>query len=202
MSEPVPAKRRAISWARALLVMGVFVAVLYAVELIDMLSNHRLDQHGLQPRVVSGLVGVATAPFLHHSWWQLVSITGPFVLLGWAVLLSGWRTWLIVSGLVMLLGGLAAWLVAPSGVIVGVDGLVFGWLGYLLARAVFARRVLWILAAVAAAFFFSGLFSGLLPTIGSHSTWQSNVCGFGAGVLTGWLLHRRAARRRAAAPVS
>jgi membrane associated rhomboid family serine protease len=109
-------------------------------------------------------------------------------------MLSGVRTWLIVTGLVAVVGGVATWLIAPSGLILGCSGLVFGWLGYLLARAYFTRRIMWILGAALVAFFFSGLFAGLLPSINSRSSWQAHVCSFVAGVAAGWVLHPRRAR--------
>src|SRR5262249_32884513 len=146
------------------------------------------------PRELAGLWGILLAPFLHASAWQLLSSTGPFVLIGWVVLLSGMRTWLTVTALVVFVGGVATWLGAPSGRIIGSRGLIFGGMGYLLARAYFSRRIVWILAAVLVAFFFSGLFSGLLPSINSASSWQAHVCSFCAGVFAGWLLHPRGAR--------
>lgn len=182
------------SWGGALAFMGFVAAVLWAVQLANAVDGHGLDRFGLRPREVSGLWGILTTPFLHAGAWQLLSSTGPFVLIGWVILLSGLRTWLIVSGLVLVLGGAATWLVAPGGLILGCSGMIFGWMGYLLARAYFSRRILWIAAAVLVAFFFSGLFAGLLPSINSRSSWQAHVCSFAAGALAGWLLHPRGAR--------
>jgi membrane associated rhomboid family serine protease len=190
------------SWGGALIVMTAFAGILYVVALINAASNYQLDRFGIRPREIAGLWGVLCAPFLHASWWHLVSNTVPFVLLGWAVLLSGVRTWLVVTAIVILVGGFATWLVAPSGIIVGASGLVFGWLGYLIARAVFARRLLWILAAVFAVFLFGGMFGGLLPSVSHGTSWQGHVCGFAAGVLAGWLLHQRDRKPRGAAAVS
>jgi membrane associated rhomboid family serine protease len=183
------------SWSGALIVMAALVAVLFVVEAFDAASNHRLDRFGLKPREVSGLVGIVASPFLHSGWWHLVSNSVPFVLLGWVVLLSGLRNWLLVTAIVVLGGGLATWVVAPAGVIIGVSGLVFGWLGYLMARAFFARRLVFIAVALCIVFFFSSLFGGLLPSINSNVSWQAHVCGFAAGVLAGWLLHPRTRRR-------
>jgi membrane associated rhomboid family serine protease len=182
------------SWSGALIVMAVFAGVLWAVAIANAVDAHGLDRFGLRPRQVSGLWGILIGPFLHHSAWQLLSSTGPFVLIGWVILLSGVRTWLIVTGLVLVVGGVATWLVAPSGLIIGCSTLIFGWMGYLLARAYFSRRIVWIIAAALVAFFFSGLFAGLLPSINSNSSWQAHLCSFGAGILTGWLLHPRRAR--------
>ncbi len=145
---------------------------------------------------------LAFMAFCDDSAWQLLSSTGPFVLIGWVVLLSGMRSWLIVTALVTVVGGLATWLIAPSGLILGCSGLIFGWMGYLLARAYFSRRIVWILAAVLVAFFFSGLFAGLLPSINSKSSWQAHVCSFAAGIVAGWLLHPRGARAEKRASLS
>jgi membrane associated rhomboid family serine protease len=68
---------------------------------------------------------------------------------------------------------------------------VFGCLGYVLARAYFARRVLWVFEAIAVLFFFGTLLYGLLPTLHAHLSWQSHLCGFLAGILAGGLLHPR-----------
>jgi membrane associated rhomboid family serine protease len=177
------------SWPGALFYMGVAALILYIVELIDWLGDHHLDKAGLRPRSVSHLVGVVTSPFLHETWWQLVSITGPFVLIGWVVLLAGVRQWLIATATIIVIGGLATWLVAPDQLIIGVSPVVFGWTGYLVARAFITRKILWILAAIAVAFFFSGLFGGLLPSINATVPWEAHLCGFLAGIVAGILIH-------------
>jgi len=134
-------------------------------------------------------------PFVHHGYRQLLSDTVPLVAIGWVVLLAGVRVWALVTVVVALLGGLLTWLVAPAHpVVVGVDGVVFGWLGYLIARAVFSRRFRWIVVAGVVAGFFGTLLYGLVPTL--HSSWQAHLCGFGAGLGVGALLHRRGAELR------
>jgi membrane associated rhomboid family serine protease len=100
----------------------------------------------------------------------------------------------------VVIGDFATWLVAPSHsgssqvVIVGASALVFGWLGYLLARAVFSRRLKWIFTAVAVLFFFGTLLVGLFPTLRSDVSWQAHVCGFLAGALVAFVLHPRRPR--------
>ena len=190
------------SWGGALIVMAALAGVLYVVEFIDVAGNLQLDRFGIRPREVAGLWGVLFSPFLHASWWHLISNTAPFIALGWAVLLSGVRAWRVVTAIGILVGGVATWLLAPSGLIVGASGLVFGWLGYLIARAVFSRRLLWILGAILVAFFFSGLLAGLLPSLDRNTSWQAHVCGFAAGILAGWLLHQRGSQPRGAADAS
>jgi membrane associated rhomboid family serine protease len=80
-------------------------------------------------------------------------------------------------------------------VIVGASGLVFGWLGYLVARAWFSRRLRWIVSAVMVLLFFGTLLDGLLPDLDPRTSWPAHLCGFLAGVLVGWLLHPRRPQR-------
>lgn len=183
--------------------LGV-AALLWAVEIANAVNDYSLDRFGLRPRRIDGLWGVLTQPFLHASFAHMFSNTVPLVMVGWVLMLSGVRTWLVVSAIVVVLGGLVTWLVAPAGIIVGASGLIFGWLGYLIARAYFSRKLRWIVVAVLVLFFFGTLLSNLLPSFNSNVSWQSHACGFAAGILAGAVLHPRRHREsrplRATAP--
>jgi membrane associated rhomboid family serine protease len=183
------------SWSGALIVMLGVAALLWVIQIVNAANDYSLDRFGLRPRRIDGLWGIATEPFLHGSYGHLFSNTLPLVGVGWVLLLSGVRTWLTVSGLVLVVGGAATWLVAPSGshgtdVIVGASGLIFGWLGYLIARAYFSRKLRWIVVAALVLLFFGTLLDGLFPS-DPRVSWQAHLCGFAAGILAGALLHPR-----------
>lgn len=193
------------SWQGALVLVLAALAVLYGVQIVNAQDRYGLDRFGLRPRRTDGLVGVVTEPFLHASWGHLLSNTLPFLGIGWVVMLSGLRLWAFVTAFVVVVGGLATWLLAPAGLIVGASGLIFGWLGYLVARAWFSRRLRWILWAAMVLLFFGTLLNGLLPDLDPRTSWPSHLCGFLAGVLVGWVLHPRrprAARNGRGASVS
>jgi membrane associated rhomboid family serine protease len=185
--------------------MAALTAVLWIVEIANAADHYRFDRFGLVPRTAGGLWGVLTEPFLHASYGHLAGNTLPFVLIGWVVMLAGIGVFATVSAVVLVAGGLLTWLVGPSNtVIVGASGLVFGWLGYLIARAVFSRRLKWIGVAIAVLFFFGTLLVGLFPSLNSNVSWQAHVCGFVAGIGAGALLHPRGGDTRTfrRAPVS
>ncbi|MCW2657678.1 MAG: peptidase family protein [Jatrophihabitans sp.] len=177
--------------------MAFVGAVLWTIQLVNAADNYQLDRFGLAPREASGLWGVLTEPFLHASYGHMLSNTVPLVLIGWVLMLSGIRTWLIVTAIVVVGGGVLTWLVGPSNtVIVGASGMIFGWLGYLLARAYFSRELKWIVVAVLVLLFFGTLLFGLFPTLHSNVSWQAHVCGFVAGIGAGALLHPRRGETR------
>ena len=178
------------SWTGALIVMGVVTAAIWAVQIINAQRHYSLNRFGLAPRRIDGLWGVLTQPALHLSYGHLLSNTVPLIGIGWVLLLSGVRTWLTVSAIVISSGGLRrGWsrLAASSS---GASALVFGWLGYLIARAYFSRQLKWIFVAVVVLLFFGTLLTSLLPSFESNVSWESHACGFAAGILAGALLHR------------
>lgn len=184
------------SWSGALIIMCAVGALLWIIQIANASDGYDFDRYGLRPRDASGLWGLVTMPFLHGSYQHMYSNTVPLIAIGWILLLSGLRNWLTVTAIVVVGGGLLTWLVAPSGLIVGASGMIFGWLGYLLARAWFSRQFKWIVVAVLVLFFFGTLLFGLFPTLKSGVSWQAHVCGFVAGVGAGALLHPRGGETR------
>ena len=173
---PVP--RPNLSLATAVLLMTALLAGLWLLEIVDQLAGERLDYYGIHARDLEGLGGIATAPLLHAGWDHLISNSLPFWVLGFLV----------------LLGGLARWLVSSVLIIVGASGLIFGWLTYLLARGVWSRSAGQILVAVGVLVVYGGLIWGVLPSTAGVS-WQAHLGGAVGGVVAAWLLHRRATRR-------
>lgn len=187
------------SWSGALIVMAAIGAALWIVQLLNAQDDYRLDRFGVRPREIDGLWGVITMPFLHASYHHLLSDTAPLVLIGWVLLLSGIRIWGIVTAIVVIGGGALTWLFGPGHtLIVGASAMIFGWLGYLLARAYFSRKLKWIVVAILVLVFFGTLLFGLFPTLHSDVSWQAHVCGFVAGIGAGALLHPRGGATRLA----
>src|SRR6266566_3571832 len=85
--------------------VAAMAAVMWVVEVIDSLDSHKLDQWGIKPHHLDGLVGVATAPFLHVSFNHLISNTVPFLVLGFAIALNGAARVAAVTGIVALVAG-------------------------------------------------------------------------------------------------
>ena len=186
------------TWAGALGIMLVIAVVFWIIEVVNLSVGYHLNRYGMHPRTLRGLEGIVTMPFLHSSALHLVADTAPFVIIGWMALVGGGRAFLQTTLIVLVGGGILTWLIGPSRNIVGSSALVFGWLAYLLARAYFARKIMWIIGAAFAIFFFGSLFGGLTPTVHSDVSWQANVSGFAAGVGAAWLLHPRKGSARAA----
>ena len=150
---------------------------------------------GIHAQEIDGLPGIISAPFLHAGWDHLISNSVPFFVLGFLVLLGGLARWLLSSLISIITSGLAAWLLTPGEVIIlGASGLIFGWLTYLLARGLWSRRPGQVALAIGVLVFYGGLIFGVLPGQAGVS-WQAHLGGAVGGVLAAWLLHRRSSRQ-------
>jgi membrane associated rhomboid family serine protease len=167
---------------------------MWVVEIVDLLPHTNLDRFGIVPRRLVGLRGIVFAPFLHTGLAHLIGNTIPFLLLGWLIAASGTRRFLQVTVIVAVVGGLGTWLTSPSNsVTIGASGLVFGYLTYLLARAVFEKKILYLLGGLVVLFVYGSLLWGLVPkptAAGGGVSWQGHLFGALAGVLAAWLLHK------------
>ncbi len=183
--------RESVRPARAALAMMALLAGLWLLEVVDQLSGNALDTYGILARELDGLPRILSAPFLHGGFDHLVSNTVPFAVLGFLVLLGGLARWLLSSLASMISSGLFAWALTPAGtVILGASGVVFGWLTYLLVRGVWSRRPGQVLLAVAVMLVYGGLIWGVLPGMAGVS-WQAHLGGAVGGVLAARWLHRR-----------
>ena len=174
---------RASAVSAGLALVVVVIAVMWTIELVDsVLLDDELQGNGIAPRERSGLEGIAFAPLLHLGWPHLIANTIPFLVLGGLVSLWGWRRWLAVTTIIVVVGGIATWLVARSGIHIGASGVVFGYFGFLLA-AVFYERRLWpvVPAVIAIVAYGSAVVAGIAPTEGV--SWEGHLFGALAGVL-------------------
>jgi membrane associated rhomboid family serine protease len=197
-SQRRPARRRPPVEGLALLV--AIVVLMWVIEVINSLDGQRLDSDGLYPRNVGHLWGILTAPFLHLGYPHLIDNTIPFVFMGVIIALRGAGRLALVTAIVIILGGLGTWLIAPAGTVtVGASGVVFGYATYLLTRGIFNRSWLEFLTGIVVGVVWGGaLLSSLIPQRGI--SWQGHLCGAIAGIIAAWLLARPRPERAPGAP--
>ncbi|ALG07175.1 rhomboid family intramembrane serine protease [Kibdelosporangium phytohabitans] len=173
----------------ALVVLG-FTALMYLVELVDLILPVSLDRWGIVARSWSGLDGVIWAPLLHDGWTHLFSNTLPVLLFGFLAMAGGLGQWVAVTVTIWLVSGLGVWLTAPSDVItVGASGIAFGWLAFLLVRGIFSRSPKQLAVAFVLFLYWGSTLLGVLPG-NPQISWQGHLFGALAGVLTAWLTTR------------
>jgi membrane associated rhomboid family serine protease len=184
---------------RPLLLVGLLVAIMWAVEVVDLLPRTPFDSLGIRPRQLRGLVGIPASPFLHDGFGHLLSNTIPFLVLGGIIAAAGVQRFVQVVVIVGVIAGVGTWLTGPSRTIhIGASGLVFGFLTYLIARGAFERRIGHFVVAALVLFFYGSILWGLLPRPGI--SWQGHLFGAIGGVVAAWVVHGRRGVPAPAAP--
>jgi membrane associated rhomboid family serine protease len=173
-----------------MLLLGI-VLLMWIVEIVNTLDSNGLDNDGIYGRSVSHLWGILTAPFIHASFAHLIGNTIPFVFMGVIIALRGAARLALVTVIVILVGGLGTWLVAPSNVpTIGASGVVFGYAAYLFARGFFNRSALEVLVGLVVGVIWGGALVGsLVPHNGI--SWQGHLFGLVGGVVAAAALRRQ-----------
>jgi membrane associated rhomboid family serine protease len=199
---PAPT-RKGQSQLEGVILLGVLVGAMWLLEAINSIDSNRISKSdGIFARNVDHIWAIFTAPFLHFSWQHLIANTIPFAFMGLIIAVQGARRLLWVTLIVIVVGGLGTWLIAPSGSdTAGASGVVFGYATYLFARGFFNRSLLELFTGLIVGVVWGGaLVSSIVPHYGI--SWQGHVCGAIAGVAAAYLLRRERPPKLGSGPAS
>ncbi len=169
-----------LSWPAAAMVVGT---------LVGMLSQGSAARLALVPRTGGGLLGIITAPFIHTGLSHLAANLPPFLVLGALVLRRGEQQFLGVALAIALGQSALLWIFGRRAAHVGMSGVIFGFLGYLLALAWFTRTTTDLLVAAAVLLFYGSMLAGVAPARNGTS-WDGHLFGLIAGLGTAWFRYR------------
>ena len=170
----------------------ILIAVIWIVQTLNLLLGYSLnDWFGLEPRRLVGLIGVPAMPFLHGSISHAAANTVPLLALGMiGTFAAPGRIWSATVPIVLLCG-IAVWLLARSGTVVGASGLIFGWFGFLLALGALERSLRTLLGAGIVVVLYGGMIWGVLPQMNGRISWEAHLAGAVAGAAVAFIMVRR-----------
>ncbi|HUO85627.1 MAG TPA: rhomboid family intramembrane serine protease [Thermoanaerobaculia bacterium] len=194
-----PDRDRTLRWRTGALLLPLLF--LWLIEAVDqILPGNPLDAWGIWPRNLDGLPGILIAPFLHRGFDHLLANTIPLLLLGSVILLRGVRQWVTLLQIVILISGVGAWLLgSPRSNHIGASGVVFGLVGFLIARGVIERTWTAALTALVTALLYGGAVgASIIPE--ADVSWTMHAFGFLGGIAAArWLCRPSPRHRRAGA---
>ena len=173
-------------------ILAGLIALLWLLEAVDQLFYHeQLDFFGIEPRTLLGLRNLFFAPFLHKGFSHLLANTLPFLMLGWFVLLRGVGEFVGVSLTALIVSGGGVWLFGmPRTVHVGLSGVIFGYLGFLLLRGYWERSTTALILALLAGLLYGSMIWGVLP-LQPNVSWLGHLFGLiGGGLAARWFAQR------------
>ncbi len=182
---------------KAFFVMVAFVAVIWVLQIANWADHYGFDRsYGIIPRDVLRLPDIFIAPFLHFSWGHVEANSGPLFIFGFLAAYRGVWKFAGLTVLVIITSGLAAWFFQGGNTLgVGASGLVFGYLGYVLARGLIDRNLIDALIAVIMGLSFAYLFTVAIPGT-PNVGWLAHLGGLIGGIAGGWIFRDRRDRAR------
>ena len=142
---------------------------------------------GIRPREPWGLLGVLFSPLLHRNAGHLIANTLPFAILGWLVLLQSIDNFYALSMAILLVSGLGTWVFGRPAIHLGASGLIFGYLGYLIARGYLEVTLMTIGLAFVVMLLYGDQFWTMLPNSEEATlSWEAHMFGFLGGVLAAY----------------
>lgn len=171
--------------------------LLWTLEIADALVfGGRLDGLGIRPLDLGWPWGLLLAPLLHAGFWHLFANTVAGVPLAMMSMERKRQDFFVVCAVSALTSGLGAFFLGGAGTVhLGASGVIFGLLGFVLARGFFERRVGAMLLSVAAFLGFGGSLVLMIPGLFPGVSWQAHLFGFLGGVLVARTLGGRVWRR-------
>ena len=176
-----------------------WTALLWVLEVVDsIVLGQRLNQFGIRPRELSGLWGIVFSPFLHGGFGHLIANTIPFLALGFLTSARRKSDFYVVAIGSAVIGGLGTWLIGmPATTHIGMSGVIFGMLGFLMGSGFFERSLPAIAMSGLVTFLFGGMLWGVLPSMETNISWEGHLFGFLGGILMARLLGSVRRRRSA-----
>lgn len=183
-------------FGQALVTTLVFLAALWAIQIVNWASGNRLTGLGVHPLDFSRFWGIIPAPFIHVDFTHLIANTPAIAVLLFLVALSGQKAVWISTAVTTIVGGLGVFFIGGDNTVhVGASILIYGWAVFLAVRGIFTRSILQILLGIAVVIFYAGLFWGIFPNQAGVS-WQGHLFGGVGGALTAWAAGRGPAKER------
>ncbi len=157
-----------------------------AGTIVTLVAGKSAARLGVVPRQASGLFGILTAPFVHANVAHLAANLPPFIVLGALVLRRNEAQFVEVAVTIALAQGGLLWLFGRKASHVGMSGVIFGFLGYLLATAWFTKTTSDLLVAGGVLLFYGGMLAGVKP-VRDGTSWEGHLFGLVAGLARAWL---------------
>lgn len=184
------------AWQVNVEVLRDSVILTWIVSLVNILilGNGLGRLLGIRPRRLIGLLGIVFSPLLHRDIGHLIANTLPFLVLGWLILLQGGLQggsengveFYTITATILLIGGFGTWLLGREAIHLGASGLIFGYIGFLLAQGYVGPTALTIgLALIVFMIYGSQLWSMLPSTNEERVSWEGHLFGFVGGIVAG-----------------
>ncbi|BCE03518.1 rhomboid family intramembrane serine protease [Marinicellulosiphila megalodicopiae] len=170
----------------------ILLAIIWGVFVLDfVVFFFDFNSLGIRPRQIFGLIGVPLSAFLHGGIMHIVLNSFALMICGMILKISYSRDQMVmIIVLGILMSGLLTWVISSSGIVVGASGLVYCFIGLLLANIYFNPSLLSWTQALLCLFFYSGALIAMFRV--QHGiSWAGHFSGLVAGIVLSLMMSKK-----------
>ena len=163
------------------------MAGIWIINIVNWFTGSKLNFLGIRPRKITGLIGIFTNTVLHKNFNHLFFNSIPLFALGAFMLSFDVKIFYIVSALIILMEGLAIWLIGRPGVHIGASALIMGYFAFIMVSTYKNPAFTTIFIALIVLYYFGSMLFSIFPTE-EKTSWESHLLGFISGLAAYFML--------------
>lgn len=171
------------SLLNSIIVPSRMVFLMWLLFFIQLKFEFSLLHLGIMPRTLQGTIGILTSPFIHLTYYHIISNTLPLLVLGSMLFFFYpqiskqvfWRCFIFTNILV--------WIFGRPAYHIGASGLIYAMAGFLILSGFFRKDFRSLLIAVIVVLTYGSIFMNLIsdsPTV----SWEAHILGVITGGVT------------------
>ncbi|MEY3398903.1 MAG: hypothetical protein RL220_1497 [Bacteroidota bacterium] len=172
----------------------IFLAIIWAIFLMDDVLGYHLKSHGLRPRSVEGLKGIFTIHFLHGDLKHIAQNSLAFLVLNSFLFYFYRPIALKVFLFLFFLPGMVLWLWARPDNHIGASMLIFGEAAFLFTSGIIRKDGRMMRVSLVVALYYGSLIWYVFP-IDPTISWEGHLSGLLTGVVLALWLRNQGPQR-------
>ncbi|MCH8332232.1 MAG: rhomboid family intramembrane serine protease [Bacteroidetes bacterium] len=188
-----------LEWQRlktALFIPVLFVALLWAIKLGELVFGLELGVFGIYPRTAHGLIGIVTSPLIHANLQDHLYLNSlPLIILWTGILYFYRKIAMNVFFWIYLISGIGVWIFARNAYHIGASGLIYGLVAFIFFSGIIRKNASLLALSLFVTFIYGGLIWGVLPSDPTVS-WEAHLFGAIAGIICAFYYRKMGPQRQ------
>ena len=159
----------------------LFVLFLWIVFWVEIKFNIDLEQFGIYPRRLSGIVGVVCSPFIHGSIEHLYNNSIPLLILIAALRYFYREQSIPILGYGILFSGILTWIIGRESYHIGASGLVYVLVSFIFFKGIRTKYYRLVALSLLVIMLYGSMIWYVFPHVEEGISWEGHLSGLMTG---------------------